>query len=154
MQRFKDNKTPQVAERALKACAFAPGSGIAADQLRALMDIAKPMETGENRDWYRIAAAFAEYRAGQWNDVRESLKEMSDTPMVRKVCADLVLAMVHQHLQEPAEARTKLEAARKLVSAHWPPKKAEQDGWWWDWLIAHLLLKEADGLLKTAVPGQ
>ena len=57
--------------------------------------------------------------------------------------------MVQQRLREPAEASVKLEAARKQVRAHWPPTKVEDDGWWTDWLIAHLLLKEAEALVEA-----
>ncbi len=60
--------------------------------------------------------------------------------------------MVQQRLQQNAEAQTALNAARNNVNAHWPPKKGNNDGWWTDWFVAHLLLKEAETLIGTAGP--
>ncbi|MEA3211602.1 MAG: hypothetical protein QOE70_4659 [Chthoniobacter sp.] len=152
LRRFRDSRDTGAAERVIRTCSLAPDSGVADAQLRPFAAIAEPMEAGKFRDWYRASAALAEYRAGRWNVAADLLKKIGDEASTPRACADVVLAMVHHRLEQPTEASARMDRARKLISAHWQPPKEGDGGRWHDWLIAYLLLKEADALVGAAAP--
>ena len=59
--------------------------------------------------------------------------------------------MACQPLGENAEARTELALGRQLIEAEFASGLTVgtwSSGWWFDWLFARILLREADGVVK------
>lgn len=61
-----------------------------------------------------------------------------------------VLAMALHRAGHPEDARNELETARQQVEANFnsPFQLWTSGGHWFDWMIARVLVREADGVLK------
>ena len=152
VQRFRGIRDSVAVGRVLRVCSLAPDSGISDSELRAFVETAKPLPAGDIHAWYHAGAACVEYRAGRWNEAAELLTNIKDEGTAVTAYGNAVLVMVHHRRREPAAAQIKLESARKLIAAHWPPRKSDDGGRWSDWLIAQLLLKEAEVLVGRVAP--
>jgi len=59
------------------------------------------------------------------------------------------MAMARQHLNQPAGARAALEKAVEILEAKLPKLESGDLGeLWGDWIIAHVLLREAKMLIE------
>jgi eukaryotic-like serine/threonine-protein kinase len=68
----------------------------------------------------------------------------------RAVAAYLVKAMAHQQLNQAAEARTALSRANDIVQTQLSqPDSGDIGREWPDWLVAQILLREANGLIEA-----
>ena len=150
LARFQAGMDANTAERLLKICSFAPGSGVSEAEIRALVETAQPAEGLRRPQWLWIARGMAEYRAGRWQTATAFLEEIDDrSGASRTALRHVLLAMTYQRQNRTAEAHARLELARTAVAALWPPRKLEQ---WDDEFAAYLLLQEAEALI--ALPPQ
>src|SRR5258708_17060728 len=69
----------------------------------------------------------------------------------REVTARLVLAMAHHQLRHVPQAREAFGRATELVQTRLPSIECGDLGREWpEWLLAHILLREAQGLMEGA----
>ena len=71
----------------------------------------------------------------------------------------VVLAMAYAHMDQPESARSELESGRELIRNRLPngTERIEnlgsvKEGVWHDWVIAHLLMQEAEHLITPPHP--
>jgi len=81
-----------------------------------------------------------EYRAGHWRAAETLLTKMDDQRITPYACANAILAMIQGQENQPDKARVSLIKARTHVDLHWPPKKYDDGGPWFEWLMARQLL--------------
>jgi len=110
--------------------------------------------------WRCMSLALMAYRqnylptAKEWS--RKSFGYGVDIP-ARNATVHLITAMANHQLGEKAEASSELAKGRKLVEAAFSDgldRGSWNSGWWYDWLFARVLLREAEALIEppTASP--
>jgi WD40 repeat protein/tetratricopeptide (TPR) repeat protein len=143
----------------VRACVLAPGGPDPARVLRAAQKARA--SRWRSSDTLCILAA-AHYRAGQYREAAARSEEMlaaGEPPgKGHKVLAWLVLALAHQRLNQPAEARkwlgqadAELERQRPAPGAA-PAEELTHALDWGDFLICRFWQREADALLKGGNP--
>ncbi len=155
--RFLGTTDPIFAERTLKICLLTPAD---ADSMKALETLSKlsgeSMRTaGQNaimESWRCISLAIMAYREGESIKAREwcqkCLAYPEDNPS-RIVTAHVIQAMACYRLGEVETARSELAQAGDLANAEFARGLQEGNGWsgfWYDWLFARILLREAEAL--------
>jgi WD40 repeat protein len=88
-----------------------------------------------------------DYRKGQFAGAVRQLAQVRalEQHPYRLTLAHLFLAMAHQRLGQPAEARRELDAARTRLD-----RLGRMDYGWTEWLQARILCNEAEGLIVYA----
>jgi tetratricopeptide (TPR) repeat protein len=156
-RRFEQDPKLFVRERCAKLCLLAPDPVLPPDALAPVIDrfIAEntePLHFG----WSKLSKALCDYRAGRYPSAAQWLERSREhTPFNRLGEATYLLlrAMTNQRLNEPAAARSDLEAARKVIEQELTePRENDLDGCG-DVLPLHKLLREAEALLAgSAAP--
>jgi len=106
----------------------------------------------------RFIKGLAEYRAGQYASAIDWVSKSIGQPTLFRgprpdAAAYLVMAMAHHQLKRSVEARAALAKGADIVDAKLlKVENAALDENWVDWLIAHILLREARALIE-GVPG-
>jgi serine/threonine protein kinase len=163
--RFARSKNPVAAEQIIKISLIQPAGP---DMLLALEPLAHVAEASLNRaatpyglvTWRAMALALMAYRQGRFNEALHWCHRASDLDpgfLSRRAVGDVIQAMAEWQLGQKAAARADLENARKLVEEGFQrPLKfsADQDGYWFDWLNARILLREATALMQQPEPAQ
>jgi tetratricopeptide (TPR) repeat protein len=152
LRRFAGTTNPIVAERGVKDCLILPPP--ASD----LSTIARMAETAvaagpQHKSWpyFQFAKGLTEYRQGRFASAAEWLLKVSDQPddNYRTVQAHMVLAMTQYQLKQTDEARATLAKGLEIANARFPKSgRASLDGQWHDWIIAHVLMREARALIE------
>ena len=106
--------------------------------------------------WRAFALAWFKYRQGdytgavQWGEKCLAYKDSTPT---RIAMAHTLLAAAHGRLGEFAEARFELALSHAIVDPRFPAGLSaisalgnEKTGFWHDWVMAYVLLRETDGL--------
>jgi tetratricopeptide (TPR) repeat protein len=151
LTRFARAKNPIIADRTAKTCLLMPG---AVTDLKPVMKLADRAVTGTEKEgcyrWFLLARGMADYRDGRfasaitWLD--KSLSADSDwRPLSLDATAHLFLAMAHQQLGRPAEARQALDKATKMMAQKLPDDPGMD---WDDWLRFQIVRREAEALVK------
>ena len=161
--RFLGTTDPIFAERTLKICLLTPAD---ADSMKALETLSKlsaeSMRTaGQDaimESWRCISLAIMAYREGESIKAREwcqkCLAYPEDNPS-RIVTAHVIQAMACYRLGEVETARSELAQAGDLANAEFARGLQEGNGWsgfWYDWLFARILLREAEALESGQAP--
>ena len=152
-------------DQTAKACLLVPGSVLGPESASQLVD--KAVTLGKDNAWFsylQMDKGLAEYRRGQYASAVDWMRKVIGQPMSvgrslpawqRDTAAYSVLAMAQHQLKQTDEARAALAQALELAQTKLPQvghDNLEQD--WVDWLIAHILLREAkalvNGELKTS----
>ena len=137
---------------------FAPDVGIDPAVLKRCMELAFPAsmrpqklgEHGEVGPWAALACGLGEYRAGRWSEAEKLLESVffSEPPeFVADVISRAVLAMACCQQRDLAAAHRNLANACRALDTN--SKLGKQDYEWHDWVIARLLVQEAETLLAT-----
>ena len=160
--RFTNTTDATYAERTLKISLLLPGDNEVMGSLKPLEVLAAesfekdPVNAGTYpllAAWRCISLALMAYRqnynptAQEW--CRQSLAYHVNTP-ARAATGNLIGAMASHELGEVEEARAQLDAGRKLVEAQFSAGLTignGNEGFWFDWLFARVLLREAEGLI-------
>jgi len=141
----RDTTDPARAERAARISLLSPDSRVDGAALAALI------KTGHGADspWKELLNALAEYPLGHWDAAADWARKARATPGTRdgsaRGTAAAVLAMAKHQQQHPEVAAKPLAGEQKAITAKWPQGNDKD---WHDWLIADLLAKEAEALLK------
>ena len=93
----------------------------------------------------------AQYRAGQYEQAIESLQKSNASNWSESAKSQnwLLLAMANHCLAHADESKHCLETARSLIAKVRPGKATDRvDMWAPDWIPMHVLLREAEALLK------
>jgi tetratricopeptide (TPR) repeat protein len=167
IRRFADTTNSLVAERLLRASLLRPANP---DILRSLDLPAQFMEKslsgsgtnagsgGGEAPWRWVALALLDYRQGRWAAAAERCQSLppADNNPARNAIRHLILAMSRQRLGKTAEAVAELKQGRELVEAKFHAGLAAgsvEEGFWFDWAVAQILLREAGETIKTAPGG-
>ena len=157
--RFASTENPLVAERILMASLLRPADDEFAKALEPLTEVAgKSLEISSQNvnptvaAWRSLALALMEYRRGHYRQVVDwcdrSLDYENDLA-ARVASVQSLLAMTHMQLGESDQAWRELAKSRNTVEgtfARGLGAKRKWDGYWFDWLVARILLNEATSL--------
>jgi len=157
LRQFAGTSDPIVAERMAKDCLFV------APPASDLTTIARMVETAvaagpNHRLWpyFQFVKGLAEYRQGRFASAVEWLQPVlpRSGDMYRTVQAYMTLAMAQRRLMQTDQARATLAKGVEIAETRFPKSgKASLDEQWHDWIIAHVLMREASSLIEGA-PGQ
>jgi len=118
-----------------------------------MADVAGHIATNDDHLGFNFfARGFAEYRMGHFASAADLLQKVIplDVGTHCRTEAYLVLAMTQFQLQQPEASRASLAAAMDAVN-HQLPKAGHLSDEWSDWIIIHVLLREAGTLMRAAV---
>jgi tetratricopeptide (TPR) repeat protein len=157
---FRAANAPRPWAKTAEACLLAPGAG--SDYYKDAVQLADQAFTlGKNG--YRLhdlefIKGLAEYRLGQFESAIDWVRKSIGQPtMVTGPRPDapayLILAMAQHQLKRPDEARAALAKGADIVNTKLLKlENATLDENWLDWLIAHILLREAQALIGGPPP--
>ena len=160
--RFSTATNPAIADEVVKSCLVRPANPELLAKLDPLLKVMEDHLPWDKDDgagelmeaWQMLSLSLAAYRKGDFqlaeSWTRRCLRHPNRIP-ARNAAVHAVLAMALQREGHPEEARTELSAARDQVLAN-SRKPFEMgtsgDGFWFDWMIARIVLAEADGVLE------
>jgi hypothetical protein len=171
--RFAGTQSPQAAEQVLKFSLIVPAD---AETLRVLDPVAnvarKSMETERLTPrnnfllaWRAFALALFEYRAGHFDEAVAMARRclgFSETRPTAIAMAHLVMGMALRQLHREPEASSEIRVGEAMVRSKIPadppiPSQiwgGDQAGYWYDWIFARILLREATDLIQKPEPAQ
>jgi hypothetical protein len=155
-------ENPLAAERLLRTSLLLPANQA------TLQSLAAPAQTVEKSlassdpgadagsgeaPWRWVALALMEYRRGDWAKAAAWCQSLpsADTNPARLANVRLILALCSQHLGKSGEAVAALKQGREMVEGKFHTgltAGSDADGYWFDWAMAQILLREAAGLIK------
>jgi serine/threonine protein kinase len=157
---FRD---PLLAERLLRGSLVLPAD---AETLQSLQPPAQAVlkslsgpgpDTNSSREapWRWVSLALFEYRQGHWAEAAQRCQSLpsTDTNLARIATVHVILAVCQQRLGKAGEALAELKQGRELVEAKFRAGLTPgglADGYWFDWVTARILLREALGWIKSA----
>ncbi len=157
IRRFGDTMNAAVARQMIKVCLLVPADP---ETLQALAGPARVVEEGfespqidqEERQWADLSLALINYRSGTYTEGARWVSRYFAAPEKIEVLSatiQIIRAMIEKQVGLSAMADVSLEKGRTPVKKAFADKSwINQSGGssWFDWLIADLLLKEAEGL--------
>jgi serine/threonine-protein kinase len=156
--RFGETTDPTIAERTAKACLLIP---VSKDDLAPVLHLAERAVKASDHGYYPfflLAAALAEYRAGEFAQAVEKLEllvskrqEPGYSQTNLQAPANLVLAMAQHQLDHDDDAGEAIRRARGIMDQRdfQRVRNGDLGGFWHDWLICQILRREAEALLKA-----
>ncbi len=103
--------------------------------------------------WRSVSLALMEYRRGNYSEAAGWCRRClaySEYNAPRTATARVILAMACHQLGQSDEARSELDQARKIIENRLQgglERGTGVQGFWFDWLFAQVLLREATGLI-------
>ncbi|HEX5102568.1 MAG TPA: hypothetical protein VFV87_02075, partial [Pirellulaceae bacterium] len=138
------------------ACLLAPDGIGQSDRIRELAIEEQAERLNDRRK--ANARALAQLRAGQWRSAIDELGTVPTEPNgARNHLTSLaILAMAQQGSGDLPAAKQSLATAKSLRAATWPyPEQGRPFGeFWQNWLLAEILLREAEGLIAPPAQAQ
>jgi hypothetical protein len=160
--RFAGSTNPVAAEQIIKISLVEPASQDVLSALEPLARVAaaslKDVHGSPIAAWRATALALIAYRQGHYQDTlqwcrrAEALNSRTDT---RNAVGEIVQAMAEWRLGQQATARADLEKVREEVAEGFQRPLGEPDdkgNFWFDWLNARVLLREAMALTQDPEP--
>ena len=156
-ERFGDTSRPVVAEQVLKACLLTPPSAgftarlapLAARLERALREGHPELDKNPSRvAWSCFALGLFSHRAGEPDRARmwtlRCLEHAGANPS-RDASARCLLALIAAGSGEDEPASRMLDEAREAVEGFFDaePRLGNVNSFWFDWVVARVLLREA-----------
>ncbi len=160
--RYADTTNAVVAERVVKASLLVPASEQLMQALRPLASFANRTFSVATNDgdaewkasWAFISLALMEYRCGAWSKsvdyCRRSLACPASIP-ARDATAQVILAMACCKMGQSTEAGTALGIGRETIQNEFANGLGPgngNEGFWFDWVFARILLREASVLIQ------
>jgi hypothetical protein len=154
VERFGATKNPIAAEQILKTCTFISSTNEIHAKLKPVVEVAEysmlKIDTGPS-DWleaWRCAVIGCwYYRSGDYEKARfwsERTLLFHDQILARTAYAKCILSMSLWGLGKTEEAKKVLEETKTLVYSHIKiPFEYNNEGIWFEWLYAEILLDEA-----------
>jgi len=154
---YANVQTSGVSSAILKTCLLAPVDKKLLVQLQPMADSTERWFAGldplSRFGWASIPVSLWHYRSG---DYKTALKyaeggfDASDTTGARNATIRVIMAMSRAQMHDMDEARRQLGIARTTIEAklHAAPGPGDQiQGYWYDWIFASVLLREAGTLI-------
>jgi tetratricopeptide (TPR) repeat protein len=144
-------------EGVTKLCMLLPPSDVDLALVEHLADLGLKGRKGDQfLPYSQFAKGLIEFRVGNFTDARDWLQKSIDNDFIgdghsRYVQSYMVLAMALHRLNEPEKARAAFAQGDAIRQAKLPAIDSGDlgSGWYWrDWVIAHVLMKEAKALLE------
>ncbi len=165
--RFAETKDATAAEQVVKNSLILPADLEVLQQLEPFIHVVdEAVNTGTFETepdgyllgWRTLAITLFEHRRGNLANAifwgRRCL-EYPDPPPARRAMAHLVLALAHHGLHQAEAARAELASGRRLLDERFPTGMqlfsdlgSQTTGVWHDWVIARLLLREAESTIR------
>ncbi len=157
--RFADTTDPVFAERTLKISLLLPPNPQLMKLLEPLSDLSANSMDNNGQDpvmvaWRCISLGLMAYRQGYTPTAKlwcQKCIAFSQYNPSRIATAHIIQAMSCWQLGETNITASELAQGRKLVDSEFASGLREgngADGFWFDWLFARILLREADSLIK------
>jgi hypothetical protein len=167
LARLADTSNPIAAEHLIKISLLLPAGAALMRQLEPLAQGVSESLTNSDPQinggpyygaWRSLALGLLEYRRGNFEKAVAWLQQSlnySDPDQSHKVLASVIMGMACRQLGQSEGAEMELQQARNLVKRYFdafPNPKLDdvQVGQFQDWLMARILLREADSLTVKA----
>ncbi len=155
VQQFGSTSDPIIAERLSKDCLVLPPGATNLELITKMADVA--VAAGPAHTFWRyfqFVKGLAEYRSGHFAAAADWLQKVLDEKghWNRRVATLAVLAMAQHQLGQVEQARVTLEDGVQTASRVLPKSPDNLGDDWNDWIIAHLLLREAQILIGGGAP--
>jgi len=162
---FAATADPVVAERTVKLSLLTPPDAEVMQLLRPLFELAEQATAPEviartpkdwSIPWRCLSLALMEYRRGHWPEAMiwgQRCVEFSPSHSACFATARVILVMAQSQLGQTKLTRVELGEARDLIETRINKGMVagnDGDGFWFDWLLARILLREATGLIEGA----
>jgi len=161
LMRFRQTTNAPVAERTAKCCLLLP-SAVSPTDLNLAVKLAESSvalgKKGEPIPWRRMTLALAEYRQGKFAQVLKTI-EFAQTEVTKTRYAGhdacladtwFISAMARHELKQFDEARTAFAHGRIIVQTRLPGLfSADLSFGWVDVLMTHILMQEAETMMKS-----
>jgi serine/threonine protein kinase len=153
-QHFGQTNNPIAAEQVLKISLLIPPSDTIMLRLGPVAAVAEkslPSDSSARLNWLQAWRYFAvglwHYRIGDHEQSIRLLNQAMTAPRnepVVNACCLVVRSMARQKCGQSAEASVDLATARKMIEEKFlNPLEVDNQGLWHDWLMARILLREA-----------
>jgi len=162
IRRFASTQNPVAGEQVIKVSLIVPADGATIQSLLPLAGVVQQSISGTVPDtaketymvaWRAFALSLFEYRRGDFTNAviwGQNCLGYGDHTPTRIAMSHLIMALSYQQLNQPALARSELALGRELVEAKFPhglekitELGSDASGFWHDWIMAYLLLREA-----------
>jgi len=166
IRRSAGTQDPLAAERLIRASLLLPANpatlqslDLPAQTVEKSLSGSEPgaNSSGGEAPWRWVSLALMEYRRGHWAEAGQRCESLpsADTNPARIAAVRLISAMTSQNLGTTGKAVAELKQAREWVEAKFHiglTAGRESEGYWFDWAMVQILLREADATIKSA-PG-
>ncbi len=168
LAQFGATQDPLIAERTLKVCLLTPPDRELMTALMPLYEVsAKSLQPEDSTrtseewmiPWRCISVGLMEYRRGRPQEaIRYAERCISYGPSnpARVATAEVIRAMAHQSAGNSKLARLELAEVRSIIQEKFTRNLdigTGTEGYWFDWLVARILLREATALIEGAGGG-
>jgi tetratricopeptide (TPR) repeat protein len=153
LARFGETDVATIGERTAKVCLLTPKPIGEMAKLQHLLDLALTSDDdGGVKGWFALSKGLAEYRAGHFDAALQFMdRAQSIEAKPGKATIDLIRGMAHYRLGNGERAREFLEKA--IVQINELPKPGvEPISGPENWLICHVLRREAEQLIGKTAP--
>jgi serine/threonine protein kinase/tetratricopeptide (TPR) repeat protein len=161
MASFRDSGEPNTLAQTAEACLLGAGEESCSEAARQLAEQAfKLGKDSYLKHYYEFVKGLAEYRAGRFASAIEWVGKSAGQQNLtagRKTDAEayLIQAMAQHQLKRAEESRAALAKGEEMVNSKLLKlENATLDEYWFDWLVAHILLREAQALIEGAPQGK
>ena len=154
---YQDTEDPVLAERTMKVCLLLPADEETLEKLRTILPVAEEGARENQTDmmalWRCSSLAMMAYRDNKLEDAIawcEQTRSFQLFVPARIAIADTVQAMAQFRMGNIEAARRNLAFGQKTVESEVTAGMDRGDsnsGFWYDWLIAQILLREAETLI-------
>jgi len=150
--RFSGTGNPMIADRVAKACLLQPLPGVDLVVIDHLAETAVSLgSTDRYLAYFQVTKGLAEFRQGRFTEaavwLQKAIDNKSNPDANRYLAAYVILAMTESRMKRTDEARAAL--AKGIEIEKGLPRLGEDlGGFWMDWIIGHVLLKEAKALIE------
>jgi eukaryotic-like serine/threonine-protein kinase len=166
IKHFARTTDPLVAERTVKNSLLLPADETTMAALIPMAEIAaKSIANNEPKPgtgdwmgpWRCVSLALMEYRRGHSSEAIDWCKRClaygNDNP-ARIATIRAILAMSHYQLGHLDEARSELAQSREMIENKYKAglDQGDGNGYWFDWVLGKILLREASALIERTPP--
>ncbi len=162
LSRYQGTEDPVLAERTMKICLLLPADDETMRKLRDFVPVAEKDTLDNLSDnmalWRCTSLAMMAYRDNLFEDAVawcENSRSFQHFVPARIAIADIVQAMAEYKLGEVKLAQRNLTYGRSMIEdelASGLRMGEPQTGFWYDWLMARILLREAEALIEPHSP--
>jgi tetratricopeptide (TPR) repeat protein len=150
--------------RILKVCLSRPAEGKSIELLSPLAKVAENQfnllarRTGVEDSWGSLPISLWKYRCGDYSAAAKLCEDClagRDKATVQATTDRMILAMSYWQLGRREQARLVFSQGRELIEAKFKSDFGRGDrfnGFWWDWVFARILLREATALVEKDPP--